>query len=69
MGPQTLRTLDDAHEEIRDLSDFCEAWPALRGQVRAFVERRCPDDPQMRAALIWLCLLADRVYYQPPDPM
>ena len=57
-----VRQIDGNTPEIRDLSDFCLRWPDLREIVlRREREGFDPDDPDLRAVLRWLRLLADRI--------
>lgn len=48
--------------KLRDLSDFCQQWPALRRTVTddSFAALEMPDDA--RQVVHWLVQLADRVH-------
>ncbi|WP_299409998.1 hypothetical protein [uncultured Roseobacter sp.] len=54
-------------ETIRDLSDFCEAWPKLRESVLHHIQSGSPIDQDLRDTLNWMCLLSDRVCAQTSD--
>lgn len=57
-----VHPIDDSAPEIRDLSDFCLQWPALREIVLIREQEGfAAEQPELRLVLRWLRLLADRV--------
>ncbi len=52
---------------IRDLSDFCEAWPELRKRVQHHIQCDTAEESELRDTLKWLCLLSDRICAQASD--
>lgn len=57
------KSLDD----VRDLSDFCEAWPELREHVQLHIQSDAIEEAELRATLTWLCHLSDRICAQASD--
>ncbi|MEO0636140.1 MAG: hypothetical protein AAFY73_05775 [Pseudomonadota bacterium] len=54
--------------EIRDMSDFCEAWP----QIRLLFDAECldhrDDHPEIEQGLDWLISFADKLCVIETDP-
>jgi Zn/Cd-binding protein ZinT len=47
---------------IRDLSDFCDNWPAIRPLLVGADFDQTMHDAPIHAAISWLVILADHVY-------
>ena len=57
------RSKEPVLESIRDLSDFCNAWPELCRWVSDDALSGLPAHANTIATIRWLVLLADRVCY------
>ncbi len=53
---------------LRDLGDFCIAWPELRELVAKDAIEASDLSEDAKEVVAWLSLLADKVCRQPPGP-